>query len=261
MLAKPMNIIKNSLKRKNLPVMMGKLLVRMQESNQNADSQAAISWCQEQAEPYDVFLKSLDALLWDETEAACQIIEKNALEKLKSIEIDLGGGGNYFLLYFFTRFLRAQTVVETGVAAGWSSQSILTALASNNNDGKLYSSDFPYFRHENPEELVGYVVDDALKQNWTLLIDGDQNNLPQIEQSVNTVDLFHYDSDKSYKGRTFAADLIIPKCHENSIIIFDDIQDNMHFKDYVEGKGVTYKVFEFNGKYVGLIAPSILDQK
>ena len=57
--------------------------------------------------------------------------------------MSLGGGGNFILLYFLTRKFN-KVVVETGVAAGWSSLAILGAFEKN-GEGKLYSSDFPYF--------------------------------------------------------------------------------------------------------------------
>ncbi len=256
---KPVTILKNTLKRKNLSVMIGKVLVRFQESSPKKSHDDVQAWCQHHAQPYDVFLNSLDGALWAETQEVCKALKDTAQEKLKSLPIDMGGGGNYPLLYFFTRYIKAQTVVETGVAAGWSSQAILTALQKNGHNGHLYSSDFPYFRHENPEELVGYVVDEALKTDWSLFIDGDEHNLPKIAATVEQIDLFHYDSDKSYKGRSLATDLLSPKFYHKSIVIFDDIQDNAHFKDYVTDNEIPFKVFEFGGKYIGFIGVFLED--
>lgn len=255
MLQKILNIGENSVRRKNFPVMLGKLVTRITEHSQEAQKDEVLKWCAENAESYEEFAKGLDKALWDETADVCKKIKVAADKKLESLGMDMGGGGNYPLLYFFTRYIKAKTVVETGVAAGWSSQSILTALKDNAEGGKLYSSDFPYFRYHNPEELVGYVVDEELKENWTLLIDGDQNNIPEIAKQCGAVDLFHYDSDKSYKGRDFAYETLGAHLHENSIIIFDDIQDNAHFRDFVARRGGSFKVFEFEGKYIGLIAP------
>jgi predicted O-methyltransferase YrrM len=176
--------------------------------------------------------------------------------------MDLGGGGHSPLLYFFTRHLNPDIVIETGVAAGWSSQAILTALKDNQSGGHLYSSDFPYFRYKNPEKLVGYVVDDSLKNNWSLFIDGDQNNLPKIVEQVHQpVALFHYDSDKSIEGRNFAYNLLSNKLSKNAVVIFDDIQDNLHFKNFVEKQNMPYKVFEFKGKYIGLTGPYFNEKK
>ena len=53
------------------------------------------------------------------------------MKKLSKLEVSLGGGGNYILLYFLIIKFKPQNVVETGVAAGWSSLFILRALKKN----------------------------------------------------------------------------------------------------------------------------------
>lgn len=79
-------------------------------------------------------------------------------------------------------------------------------------------------------------------------------NLPQILDKVGTIDIFHYDSDKSYSGRDFAVSLVTPNLSPNGLILMDDIQDNSYFYDYVETRQIhEWNVFNFNGKYVGLI--------
>jgi predicted O-methyltransferase YrrM len=251
------NIAANSLRRRNFPLMVEKVIRRMTERGHAAEKNEAASWCAERAESWPDFARSLDAALWQETEQACADIARAATKKLEQLGLDLGGGGHYPLLYFLTRHAKAKTVIETGVAAGWSSQAILTALGKNGPDGYLYSSDFPYFRLKNPEQYVGYVVDEGLKDRWTLLIDGDRNNLPAIMKQVRSVDLFHYDSDKSYAGRAFAWDCVKNKCTPDTIVIFDDIQDNFHFRDFAETLGRPFRIFGFEGKYVALISPRL----
>lgn len=257
MFQKFINIGMNALRRKNLSVMAGKLVSRLKEKPTSKKNQAARRWCAQQAQAGDEFLKSLDSELWYETQAACATLEKEARRKLEQINLDLGGGGNYPMLYFFTRYLKAKTIVETGVAAGWSSQAFLSALEKNGTGGRLYSSDFPYFRYKNPEKLVGCVVDEKFKANWSLFIDGDRNNLPIIAAQCDLVDFFHYDSDKSAEGREFAMSIIEPLLTAEALVIFDDIQDNFHFRDAMQRRSWPFKVFEFQGKYVGLTGPAI----
>lgn len=257
MIQKFMNIGANSLKRKNLGVMAHKVFTRLTEPRSAAnDCDIATQWAVEKAEDLETFVTALDAGLWAETMATCPVIAKQAQAKLDILGKDLGDGGHYYLLYFLTRHLKPHNIVETGVAAGWSSQAMLTALKNNGDMGHLFSSDFPYFRYKNPEKFVGYVVDDDLKLNWTLFINGDENNLPKIAQMLDgKVDLFHYDSDKSVKGRNYAYDLMEPHLSDKAIVIFDDIQDNLHFKNFVETHTLPYKIFEFEGKYIGLTGP------
>ena len=67
-------------------------------------------------------------------------------------------------------------------------------------------------------------------------------------------DLAHYDSDKSYSGRSFAISQIENSLDESSLIIMDDIQTNSHFYDLIEEKRPdSWYIFEFLGKHIGMI--------
>jgi hypothetical protein len=104
-------------------------------------------------------------------------------------------------------------------------------------------SDFPYFRLPNPESSIGRVVTDELKDNWQLHIEGDEVNLPRILAQVPRVDPFHYDSDKSYSGRSFAVNLIREKLAADGLIVMDDVTDNAWFVDAAEQHGRACAVF------------------
>lgn len=249
------NLGVNSLKRRNFSIMADKVLVRFRERGQTGQRREALEWCRDRAESLEAYVRTLDPTLWAETAQVCRRLDAAAHAKLANIDVDLGGGGHYPLLYFLTRYLNPAIVMETGVAAGWSSQAVLLALRTNGAGGRLYSSDFPYFRYRGPERLIGVVVDEALKDAWTLQIDGDKHNLPRILEQVDRIGLFHYDSDKSYRGREYALRLVETKLAEKAIVIVDDIQDNFQFRDYVGGNGWPFKVFEFRGKYLGLTGP------
>ena len=74
----------------------------------------------------------------------------------------MGGPGDINLLFDAVRLLNSKYVIETGVAYGWSSLAILTAM-SRNGLGKLFSIDMPYPKVGN-ESFVGIVVPDRLKK-------------------------------------------------------------------------------------------------
>lgn len=201
------------------------------------------------------FLRSIDSSLYEETIVEIKLIEQFAKNKLSKLTVSLGGGGHYILLYFLIRKFKLLNIVETGVAAGWSSLAILKALKKN-GEGYLYSSDFPYFRLKDPEKYIGYLAkDETNKDSWFLDIRGDDVALPSIIKllSNKNIDLFHYDSDKSYSGRDNALKIISSKINSKTIIIFDDIQNNLHFKDYVETNKKEFFVLEFEGKFIGII--------
>jgi predicted O-methyltransferase YrrM len=240
-------------------IMLGKIQRRFLGEKGRLDNQQNLDWLGLIAEDIPVFLTRFGATpdLLRETDQFCTNLKTSADEILSRIPHDLGGGGGVPLLYALTRLLRPNVIVETGVAAGFSSATFLAALAKNGS-GKLYSSDFPYFRIENPEQYVGIVVPAALKQNWSLHIKGDSANLPAILKECGPIDLFHYDSDKSYQGRAMAFSLILPRMMENGLVIMDDIQDNSFFHDWVMDHSDTpWTVLKYEGKYIGLLGKTL----
>lgn len=251
------NIAANSLRRGNISTMAAKVVRRIRERRIASQREAVVAWCRERAESWPDFAAALDPALWDETQSVCAGIARHAQARLDRLEFRPGGAGHYPLPYFLTRRLKPAAVVETGVAAGWSSQAILTAMAANGK-GHLYSSDFPYFRMKDPEQYIGYVVEDRLKDRWTLLIKGDRRNLPEITRLSGPIDLFHFDSDKSLAGRELAWNCVKGNLSPHAVVLFDDIQDNFHFRDIAaSSSGRHVRVFEFEGKFAGMIAPPL----
>lgn len=233
-------------------VMLKKIRKRIADTKGSLADAENIKWLRRNSIPLEDYTQKLDPALWEESLRCSAEIRTRAERIPNGIEFDLGGGGAYPLLYFLTRFHRPDMVVETGVAAGFSSSAILTALQAN-DCGVLHSSDFPYFRIRDPKKYIGIVVDDSLKTRWELYTAGDDKNLPMITSRVKQIDLFHYDSDKSYQGRAKAMSSVSPKLAAKSVVLMDDIQDNSFFADYVRQHDMPYKIFEFEGKYVGMI--------
>lgn len=233
--------------------MLRKVWLRAAARARREDPQAARAWAAARAVEPAALLRSLDADLWDEAEAFHRRFHDEAEATLAPIGVDLGGGGDYRLLYFLVRHLRPRSVVETGVAAGFSSAAVLEAM-DRNDLGRLWSSDFPYFRLEDPERFIGVLVPEDRRGRWSLHIEGDRTNLPAILAEAGAIDLFHYDSDKSVEGRAYAVRTVLPRLAPTGVVVFDDIQDNFHFRDHLAATGATGHVFEFGGKYVGLIA-------
>lgn len=216
------------------------------------EKQRDLKWIKEKQQSFKDWAQTIDADVWSEAVLFSEQLQHDAAKKLASLPVKLGGGGLYPVLYFLTRYTKPKVIVETGVAAGYSTKTFLSAIKKN-EVGKLFSSDFPYFRLPNPEQYVGILVDDELKTNWSLYIEGDKKNIPVILSQLDEIDLFHYDSDKSYAARQFVFELINTKLSKDAFVLFDDIQDNNHFKDFVTKHSCEYHVFEFGGKNIGLI--------
>ena len=245
------SILINSLRRGYLPVLMTKIWTRVLEIRLRNESVKAKVWCQENAVDVTTYTIIQDPNLWKESVSYASNLAKEAENKLKHLGVGLGGGGFVELVYFLTRHLRPTITVETGVAAGFTTQVILEAL-SRNRSGFLYSSDFPYFRLQDPEKYIGVLVDDSLKERWELHTRGDRENLKNITKDIDHIDVFHYDSDKSYRGRKLAVDLVKSYMGAGSVLIMDDIDDNLYFRDYVSHLKCRYYVFPYKQKYVGL---------
>ena len=117
----------------------------------------------------------------------------------------------------------------------------------------LYSSDLPYFKIDNPEKFIGSVASNELKIFWKLDIRGDHFALDNFIDICNEIDFFHYDSDKSFRGRDFVIKKIKKYFKPNATLIMDDINDNLFFKNFVEKEKLEFNVLEFQGQYIGLV--------
>ncbi len=248
------NTLKSAMDPSKARVMIGKVIKRFTDTQGTIDAAQNKQWLAANARSLDDWLVKLDLSLQAEMKEFMVRLDGHAKQVLTAIPYDLGGGGGVPLLYALTCLRKPENVVETGVASGFSSATFLAAMEKNGS-GHLYSSDFPYFRIPDPEKYIGVVVEAHLKNRWSLYVKGDAKNLPAIVSAMKApVDLFHYDSDKSYDGRLQAMDIIAPALATDGIIIIDDIQDNCFFHDLVTQKSIKdWSVFSYEGKYIGVI--------
>ncbi|MET8335436.1 class I SAM-dependent methyltransferase [Streptosporangium canum] len=250
-------VVRNAARPAYLPVMTHKIWLRMVVGHER-ERAAATRWASERAENVNEWGRNIDAALWREGEEFAMSLAESArpqVQRLVAAGVDLGGPGGIELLYFLTRLLRPTMAVETGVAAGWSTSAILAAMRAN-GVGHLHSSDFPFFRLPDPERYIGYLVPGDLRDLWTLRIKGDRRNLEEILLPGTEVSLLHYDSDKTRNGREFFLRRSRPHLTENHVIVMDDIQDNLVFREYAEAQPL-FRVFEYMGKYIGMTGPGL----
>ncbi len=144
----------------------------------------------------------------------------------------MGGGADVDLLYSLCLALNAVRVLETGVAFGWSSLAILTAIADRPG-AKLASVDLPYLG-ANLDHLVGIAVPEDLRRAWSLHRGADRDELRGAIADTRPTDIAHYDSDKSYLGRLWAYPLIWESLRPGGLLISDDVEDNLAFLDFAE---------------------------
>lgn len=187
-----------------------------------------------------------------ETKYHSQIAE--AQEIVDSKNFDWGGRGNISLNYNLVQAINAEFVLETGVAYGWSTLSILLSL-ENLGRGSLVSVDMPFLGIKN-ENDIGCVVPDYLRQKWNLIRYPDKEGIPMAIKMKRQFDFCHYDSDKSYEGKIWAFPVIWKSIKSGGILASDDISDNLGFKHFCDRQNIKpliIKTFDTKvEKYVGI---------
>lgn len=206
-------------------------------------------WAVSNAVSQEIAIEKLFGLKMQSFEALFPEELKLALQKEKECPIKMGGAGALELIYHACEFTQAKNTVETGVAYGWSSFAALLSLEKRH--GTLYSSDMPYLGMDS-DQFVGCVVPENLRKNWRLFRHADKESLPKIFGESDVFDVIHYDSDKSYEGRTWAYNKLLDHLREGGVFISDDIGDNSAYQDFCEKNGIDSTVVEFEGKFVGL---------
>lgn len=220
---------------------------------ENKNNKNSVVWCEERCVDIKDALVRLKIIEpWMEIFEIDNDIIQEGKKKIKEAGIILGGEGDINLLYNIVLLKKSKFVLETGVAFGWSSMSILLAQKDIKNS-ILVSVDMPYPKQNN-EKYVGLVIPEILKNKWNLIREPDING---IKKALNIfkgkIDLCHYDSDKSYEGRKYAYPLILNSIKDGGYFISDDIEDNGFFAEFVNQRKLNYEVIKCNGKYVGII--------
>ncbi|NNM84029.1 class I SAM-dependent methyltransferase [Candidatus Parcubacteria bacterium] len=169
----------------------------------------------------------------------------------RSFSVGHSGDFDAMMLYTLVRMQKPEVVVETGVASGRSSATILSALAENGK-GRLYSIDLPKFytgeapvhftTEEGNQELRGFVpkgkqpgwlIPDALRSRWELILGDSNAELPKLFARLPTVDMFYHDGDHSYGTMRFEFDEVWKRLSPGGLLLSDDIDWNSAWKEFV----------------------------
>ena len=158
---------------------------------------------------------------------------------------DLGPNMGKFL-YLWIRYFRPKLVIETGVAAGASTNTILSAL-NKNGLGRLESIDIT--------SRVGELIDPKLKANWDLHVINPKvgsSSIGSILKGKYEASLFLHDSDHSEEWQVIEFEAAITYLPKGSLIAFDDVTNalvNYVGTQYPEVKTL---IFDENRKYSAL---------
>jgi len=128
------------------------------------------------------------------------------------------------ITYSLVRLLKPKLVVETGVGAGVSSWTILSAMEENRT-GNLISIDLPT---PNTRLLpdVGYLVPKELRHRWDFQRGPSKTLLPQILDQVIEIDMFQHDSRHSYSNQLYEYHTAWPFIRSGGILISDDVNND-----------------------------------
>ena len=232
------------------------LFLRKLKSNQDAENLrvAAGKWASDRAVSQITAYEALG--LSPPSDADLQFLEELLVDgrnRAKQAHAQLGGPGAIDFLYGCALALSAERVIETGVAYGWSSLALLAAM-HRLGQGHLVSVDMPYVKAGN-EPWVGIAVLPQLRSHWTLIREPDRNGLSKAiaSQPPGSLDLVHYDSDKSYWGRQWAYPRLWAALRPGGLFISDDIQDNLYFRQFCRELGLPGVVIEYDRKFVGCL--------
>lgn len=254
---KSINILINFLNPKMFLTILKKIFIMFFDKKPLLTNENNLQFIKKNSISSKKFIKKIsnNKLLKESFEETNKII-KESDDITKNYDIEFGGNYALELIYFITRMLKPQNVLETGVAAGYSSYTILKALKKNKG-GRLYSSDFPYFRVKNPQKYIGLVVPNKLKKDWNLKILGDEKNIQYFKKKVKSFDLIFYDSDKRYISKIRFFKKIKTHINKKTIIIIDDLHNDSFFYEYIKKnkKKNWYIVKSARNHIVGIIYP------
>lgn len=176
---------------------------------------------------------------------------KKTKKKFEKNNYQMGGAGNIDLLFNVSKIKKYKKFLDCGVAAGWSSLSILDGIKKKKFN-KLISNDMPYMFRNNHNK-VGFLIPKELKKKWQLYKMPDRLILKNIFKTHGKFDVCHYDSDKTYYGRLWSYKLIFKNLRHNGLLISDDINDNEAFIDFAKFKNKKIYIIKGVKNYVGVI--------
>ena len=91
------------------------------------------------------------------------------------------------------------------------------------------------------------------RMDWTLIRYPDSAVLQELLNSITSLDLCHYDSDKSEAGRRWAYPILWEKLSSGGIFISDDIADNRAFEYFCRDLGMGPMVVASEGRHIGIL--------
>ena len=138
------------------------------------------------------------------------------------------------ILGTITRLSRPAVMVETGVALGFTTATILHAMAENGK-GHLYSLDLPALQYD-PDEPAGQAVPEELKDRWTLKLGDSRRTLAPLCAEIGPLDVFIHDALHTYSSQMREYRTAWPYLRSGGLLVSDDV-NNPAFVEFAESVG------------------------
>jgi hypothetical protein len=146
---------------------------------------------------------------------------------------DDGDPGLLRMVWCLTSHLQPRTVIETGVARGLTTATVLRVLQKNG--GHLWSIDLPPLAERSLSRETGIAVSEAESTHWTLLRGSTRRLLPSLVGELGTVDLFIHDSMHTGRNVGFELGCVWPALRPGGAAVVDDIDRNAAFGQFGAG--------------------------
>jgi predicted O-methyltransferase YrrM len=140
---------------------------------------------------------------------------------------------------------KPQIIVETGIANGASTRTILAALERKQLSGaRLFSCDI--------DETVATL---DLKENpqFVFVHIKSKEDFSNLVNRLDSIDFFYHDSDHSYSYQLFEYSTIWQKLSDGGVLMSDDINWSYAFLDFCASVGKVPWVLSDTQKYSGFI--------
>jgi Methyltransferase domain len=135
-----------------------------------------------------------------------------------------------------TYHLAPQRVVETGVARGITTRTILEAL-ERNGAGDLWSIDMPMLLHPERAHEIGVAVPLEMRAHWSLVVGASRQRLRPLLNQLGSIDLFVHDSLHTARNIRFELEHAWPALRSGGVAIVDDVHFNDGFHAWAQQAG------------------------
>ncbi|MDA9802770.1 class I SAM-dependent methyltransferase [bacterium] len=162
---------------------------------------------------YDAYVRE-----WEELE---RTLDRGSITKIPS-EYDVEGS-TAKVLYVLVRWRRPRVILETGIARGFSSFALLTAVQAN-GFGIVHSCDV--------DPAAGEFVNAGLRDDWIKhVIDARdaKTAFALLVDSLEDIDFFFHDSNHREKWMEFEFQTVLPRMSAGAILGSDDVDLNHAF--------------------------------